>query len=77
MKKFIRTSSGGFLNTNFIVYIKEYYGNYMFTMVDGLRYEVERNEETELLVEHLLNQVENEMIIADLSEEEILEQIKL
>lgn len=69
MKKFIQTSSGGFLNTNFIVYINEYYGNYAFTMVDGIEYEVKRNEETELLVEHLLNQVENEMIIADLSKE--------
>ena len=77
MKKFIETTSGSFINTNFIVEISDYYGNYWFKMVDGIRYEVQRNKETELLVEYLLNQVENEMIIADLSEEEILEQIKL
>lgn len=56
LKKFIRTSSGKLLNTDFIVCIQNYYGNYWFTMVDGMNYEVDRNEETEFLVEYLTNQ---------------------
>lgn len=56
LKKFIRTSSGTLLNTDFIVCIQNYYGNYWFTMVDGINYEVDRNEETEFLVEYLTNQ---------------------
>lgn len=56
LKKFIRTSSGTLLNTDFIVCIQNYYGNYWFTMVDGMNYEVDRNEETEFLVEYLTNQ---------------------
>ena len=56
MKKFIRTSSGTLLNTDFIVCIENYYGNYWFRMVDGMNYEVDRNEETEFLVEYLINQ---------------------
>lgn len=56
LKKFIRTSSGTLLNTDFIVCIQNYYDNYWFTMVDGMNYEVDRNEETEFLVEYLSNQ---------------------
>lgn len=56
LKKFIRTSSGKLLNTDFIVCIQNYYDNYWFTMVDGINYEVDRNEETEFLVEYLTNQ---------------------
>ena len=52
LKKFIRTSSGKLLNTDFIVCIQNYYDNYWFTMVDGINYEVDRNEETEFLVEY-------------------------
>ena len=56
LKKFIRTSSGTLLNTDFIVCIQNYYDNYWFTMVDGINYEVDGNEETEFLVEYLTNQ---------------------
>lgn len=56
LKKFILTSSGILLNTDFIVCIQNYYDNYWFKMVDGMDYEVDRNEETEFLVECLINQ---------------------
>lgn len=56
VNKFIRTSTGILINTDFIVSIKEdYYSGYIIDMVDGVRYTLEKDEETEGVINYLLN----------------------
>lgn len=55
VNKYIQTKSGMYVNTDFIITIKDCYDNYIFDMVDGIAYTIEKTEEIEKTVNYLVS----------------------